>query len=146
MAADFVEPKPLQKYPVKSGRDILEAQYKGGRSVIDRFDWAREAYDSLRRRCTHVPEEELVRLFHDRGQSQLELIQGAAVFQEYNASHPIGRRRVKAKKAHLRPTPPPPPAVAKPAAKAPAKKAVPKPKAKPKAAPKAAKAKAKRKR
>jgi hypothetical protein len=95
MSADFVEPKPLHKLPMKSGRDILDAQYKSGRAIVDRSDWARLAYESLRKRCPHVPEEELVRLFHDRGQSQLELITGDAIFREYNASRPLGRRRTK---------------------------------------------------
>lgn len=99
MSADFVEPKPLHKLPLKSGRDILEAQSKSGRAIIERSDWAREAYESLRRRCPHVPEEDLVRLFHDRGQSQLELIVGEAIFREYNATRPLGRRRTKRRRA-----------------------------------------------
>ena len=93
MTADFVESKPLHKPPYKSGRDILDLQFRGGRGVIDRNDWARRAYDDLRRRCAHIPEEDLVRLFHARSQSQLELIQGDAVFREYNATHLPGRRR-----------------------------------------------------
>lgn len=95
MAADFVEPKPLHKLPFKSGKDILETQFKNGRALLDKSDWARDAFDNLRRRCKNVPEELLIRLFHDKTQSQLEFIQGEAVFLEYNATHPIGRRRVK---------------------------------------------------
>lgn len=160
MAADFVEQRPLHKFPMKSGRDILDAQYKGGRAVIEKADWARDLYEGLRRRCPHVPEEQLVRLFHDRSQSQLELIQGSATFAEYNASHPLGRKRVKVKpRPHLRtvaaPSLPPAKASAKPPAKGPAKplakkakpKAAPKPKARPaKAAPRKAAPKAKRRR
>lgn len=146
MSADSVESRPLHKYPVKSGRDILEGQYRSGRGVLDKSDWAREAFDSLRKRCPHVPEETLVRLFHDKSQSQLELIQGEAVFQEYNSTHPFGRRRVKvrarpAPKVDVRSVPasrPAPRAAPKPAAK----KAAAKPKARPaKAARKAAPAK-----
>jgi hypothetical protein len=107
MAADFVESKPLHKLPYKSGRDILDGQYKGGRSVIERNEWARAAFDDLRRRCAHVPEEDLVRLFHDRSQSQLELIQGAAVFHEYNATHLPGQRRHRQKLKLPKPSMPP---------------------------------------
>jgi hypothetical protein len=118
MTADFVEAKPLPKYHVKSGRDILEAQYKSGRSIVEKDAWARQAYDSLRRSCPHVPEEELVRLFHDRSASQLELIQGDATFREYNATHQLGRRKVKVK---FRPPPAPVAAPPKAAPKAAAK-------------------------
>lgn len=99
MSADFVEPRPLHKLPVKSGRDVLDAQYKSGRTIIDKAEWAREAFEQLRRRCPHVPEEHLVRLFHDKAPSQLELIQGAAILAEYNATHPLGRRRVRPRRA-----------------------------------------------
>lgn len=131
MAADFVEQRPVHKFPVKSGRDILDAQYKGGRSVVEKADWARALYDVLKRRCPHVPEEQLVRLFHDRGQSQIEFLQGAATFLEYNAAHPIGKRRVKVRSR-------PASAVrvaAVPAAPKPPPKAAPKPPKKAKAAP-----------
>jgi hypothetical protein len=151
MTADFVEPRPVHKYPTKSGRDVLDAQYKGGLSVIEKADWARVAFDGLRRRFTHVPEETLVRLFHDRTASQLELIQGAATFAEYNAMHPLGRKRVKVKaKSSLRTyssgpvvtSKPAPKAAAKPAPKA---KVAKKPaKAAPKAKAKASKAKRRR--
>jgi hypothetical protein len=134
MAADFVEPKPLHKLPFKSGKDILEGQYRSGRSLLDRSDWARDAFEGLRRRCSHIPEEVLVRLFHDKTQSQLEFIQGEAVFLEYNATHPIGRRRVK-----VRPPKPAPRAVV---ASVPAKVAPKPPKPAPKKAAKPAKAKA----
>jgi hypothetical protein len=135
MTAEFVESKPLHKLPFKSGRDILEAQIRNGRGVVDRNDWARAAYADLRQRCPHVPEEELVRLFHDKAQSQLELIQGDAIFREYNATHLLGRKRMKVK-----PRPPsrvvvesrPAEAKPKPAAKPAPKKAPPKKAAKPK--------------
>lgn len=129
MATDIVEQKPLHKYPVKSGRDILDAQYKGGRSIIEKAEWARLLFDGLRRRCPHVPEEQLVRLFHESSQSQLEFIQGAATFEEYNAAHPLGRRRVRAK--------PRPVLRAVPAPVAPVK-VLPKPAVAPKVAPKVA--------
>jgi hypothetical protein len=148
MTADFVESKPLHKAPYKSGGDILESQYKGGRAVIDRHDWARASYDDLRRRCTHVPDADLVRLFNDRSQSQLELIVGDAVFREYNATRPLGRKRVKVKprpasKVVVKTVEPPKPA-AKPAPKAaaPPKREAPRKKA-PTPSPKAAKAKPK---
>jgi hypothetical protein len=134
MAADFVEPKPLHKLPLKSGKDILEGQYRSGRSTLDKAEWARDAFDGLRRRCAHVPEDSLVRLFHGKTQSQLELIQGEAIFLEYNATHQLGRKRVK-----VRVKPAPRAVVTSvPAAKA----APPKPKPAPKKAAKAAKAKA----
>ncbi|HEV8361686.1 MAG TPA: hypothetical protein VGR28_14650 [Candidatus Thermoplasmatota archaeon] len=115
--------------PFKSGKDILETQYKSGRSVLERSDWARASFDSLRRRFVHVPEEQLVRLFHNKTQSQLEMIQGDAVFLEYNATHPIGRRRVKVRRK-LAP-------LAAPKVAAPAKRAAPPKPAKAKAKPKA---------
>lgn len=122
MAADFVEQRPVHKFPVKSGRDILDAQYKGGRSTIEKADWARNLYDVLKRRCPHVPEEQLVRLFHDRSASQLEFLQGAATFLEYNAAHPLGKRRIKVRAR---------PASAVRVASVPAPKAAPKPAPKP---------------
>lgn len=128
MATDFVETRPLHKFPVKSGRDILDAQYKGGRSTIEKADWARSLYDVLKRRCPHVPEEQLVRLFHDRGQSQLEFIQGAATFLEYNTLHPIGKRRIKVRSrpaSAVRVVPAVPAAPAKAAPKPPVKAAPP---------------------
>jgi len=124
MSADFVEARPVQKPPYRTAQDILEGQSRGGRGVIERAEWARLAFEGLRSRCTHVPEEELVRLFSNRGQSQLELIQGAAVFKEYNATHPSGPRR----KAKGRPKPGarrPPPAAAPPARPAAAAKQAP---------------------
>lgn len=134
MSADYAESRPLHKFPGKSGKDIIEAQYKGGRGVIEKVEWARVAYESLRKRCPHVPEEEMIRLFYGRSQSQLELIQGAAIFKEYNATHPLGRKRVKPRRGAKKPVPvetretpqakEPPKAAAK--AKAPAKKAPPK--------------------
>jgi hypothetical protein len=128
MTAEFVESRPVHKTPFRSGRDILDGQIRNGRGVIDRNDWARSAFEDLRRRCPHVPEEELVRLFHDKAQSQLELIQGDAIFREYNATHLLGRKRVK-----VRPRPASRAVVVSRPAEPPAKpaKAAPKPATKP---------------
>ncbi|HVL87593.1 MAG TPA: hypothetical protein VM681_06265, partial [Candidatus Thermoplasmatota archaeon] len=72
----------------RSGRELLEQQYRGGLAVVERNPWAKSAYQYLLQRCPHLSEEEILRLFNNRTQSQLELVIGSAIFREYNASHP----------------------------------------------------------
>lgn len=85
---DAVQFKAFPKTGLKSGRELLEQQYRSGLSVVERNPWAKNAYQYLLQRCPHLTEEEILRLFHNRTQSQLELVIGAAIFREYNAFHP----------------------------------------------------------
>ena len=85
---DLVEYKTLHKPGYKSGKELLELQYRNGLSTVERNPWAKNAYQYLLERCPHLSEEEIVRLFHNRTQSQLELVIGAALFRQYNAFHP----------------------------------------------------------
>jgi hypothetical protein len=85
---DIVEYKTLHKPGQKSGKELLELQYRNGLAVVERNPWAKSAYQQLLARCPHLSEEELIRLFHNRSQSQLEIVVGAALFRQYNAVHP----------------------------------------------------------
>lgn len=85
---DGVEYGTYLKPHHRSGREILEHQYRNGLNIIERSPWAKNAYQHLLKRCAHLAEEEIIRLFQNRTQSQLELVIGAAIFREYNATHP----------------------------------------------------------